>query len=355
MFNQHQLRDDPSQNRGGNSIRNIPGMIIGRRAIEGQTMEFIILGLTLAVSVLFAVFVDGFFNWGNFEVIAYNSAALTILSCGMAIVIIAGGLDLSQVAVMMTAAAVFGILLNSGYNYGIALAAALSVAIVLGILNGILIAYIEISSMLATLATALLIQGVGRWWFMKGAFIRMLPKDAPILRYLSTGKLFSIPVTVVIGLIILGLTHFILSKTVLGRLFYAMGENFNTARLTGLSVRTGTVAVYIIAAITALIAGVMIGSSSGTIDFRIASNSMLLFEVITVVVLGGISLRGGRGSVFSIIVGVMLISVLRNGITLMNLSSQVQDLIRGLVLILAIVIDNIVNPRDAETDTQGDL
>ena len=116
-----------------------------------------------------------------------------------------------------------------------------------------------------------------------------------------------------------------------------------------------TVAAYAFTAATAMLAGVIVASASGTVDYRIVSNGTLLFEVIMVVVLGGVSLRGGRGSVFSIIVGVLLISILRNGMTLMNLSSQVQGLIKGLVLISAIVIDNYYNPRDTETDTQGDL
>lgn len=320
-----------------------------------RPLEYIVLGISAVAALLLALFVDGFANWGNLEVLAHNSAALTVLSCGMGIVIITRGLDLSQIAVMVATAAVFGVFLNAGQPYGIALAAAFFMAIVMGILNGMLIAYVEIPALLTTLATAMLITGISRWGILQGQFMILLPKDAPIIKYLSTGRLFSIPVPVAFGMIVLVLTYFLLNKTVLGRNFYALGENFNTARLTGLSVRVDMVAAYIFAACTAMIAGVIVASSSGTVDYRIVTNGTLLFDVIMVAVLGGISLRGGRGGVFSIVVGVLLISILRNGITLMNLSSQLQNLIKGLVLILAIVIDNIFNPRDAETDIQGDL
>lgn len=85
------------------------------------------------------------------------------------------------------------------------------------------------------------------------------------------------------------------------------------------------------------------------------TNGSLLFEVILVVVLGGIPLRGGRGGMRNILVGVALIAILRNGMTLFNMTSQLQDVLKGVVLILAIAIDNYLNPRDTETDTVGDL
>lgn len=327
-----------------------------RRMLKKEMpLEYIVIGLTVLAAIVFAFFVDGFAQLGNFEILAQNSAALAVLSCGMAVVIIMRGLDLSQIAIMVSVAAVFGILIINGHGYGPALLASFCLAISLGALNGFLIAYIEIPPLLTTLASAMLITGVSRWGIMQGEFLILLPKDAPIIVFLSTGRLLSLPVPVIIGLIMLLVTYFLLTKTVFGRMLYAIGENASAARLTGLSVRLATVAAYAFAAVTAMIAGIIVASASGTVDYRIVTNGTLLFEVIMVVVLGGVSLRGGRGSVFSIIVGVLLISILRNGMTLMNLSSQMQGLIKGLVLLSAIVVDNYYNPRDTETDTQGDL
>ena len=134
-----------------------------------------------------------------------------------------------------------------------------------------------------------------------------------------------------------------------------MGDNFQAARLTGLPVRTTTVLVYIFAALTALLAGLVVSAASGAVDFRTVTNGSLLFEVILVVVLGGIPLRGGRGGIRNILVGVTLIAVLRNGMTLFDFTTQTQDMLRGLVLIIAVVVDKYLNPRDTETDTVGDL
>ena len=156
-------------------------------------------------------------------------------------------------------------------------------------------------------------------------------------------------------ILMLAATWFLLRYSIPGRTTYAMGDNFGAARLSGLPVRTTTLMIYVYAALTALLAGLVISSASGTVDFRTVTNGSLLFEVILVVVLGGIPLRGGRGGVGSILVGVALIAVLRNGMTLLDFSTQTQDVLKGLVLITAIVADRYLNPRDTETDTIGDL
>ncbi len=273
----------------------------------------------------------------------------------MAVVIITRGLDLSQIAVMVTVSAVFGLMLSRGFDYQSALFAAFLLTLALGVLNGWMIAFIEIPPLLSTLATAMLITGLGRWGILQGEFLVLIPKDLPIVTYLSTGKMLFLPVPVVIGVLVLIVTSILLNRTVLGRVFYAMGDNYAAARLIGLSVRVAIIWAYVFSAVTAVIAGVVVSSASGTVDFRIVTNGTLLFEVIMVVVLGGVRLRGGSGGVFNVIIGVLLISVLRNGMTLMDLSGQVQDLVKGLVLISAIVIDNYLNPRDTETETQGDL
>jgi ribose transport system permease protein len=163
--------------------------------------------------------------------------------------------------------------------------------------------------------------------------------------------------TAPVGLMLLVLAgcSFLLNRTSAGRTIFAIGDNFQAARMTGLPVRPTLVVVYVWAAICALLAGLITSAASGTVDFRTVTNGTLLFEVVLVVVLGGIPLRGGRGGIGHILVGIALVAVLKNGMTLMNVSTQVQDVLKGVVLLVAVVIDNRMNPRDTETDTVGDL
>lgn len=322
---------------------------------KGNVLGAVVLVVTMLLVLIFAATINGFATPGNLRVVLSNSASLVILSCGMAVVIISRGLDLSLIAQMVAGAATFSILINAGVPASAALLLTIAAMILVGLVNGWLIAYAEIPAMLATLASAMLITGLFRFAILRGEYLLLLPKSNPAVVFLSGSIMPGLGVPVVLMILTLGVTWFLLRYSIPGRTTYAMGDNFNAARLSGLPVRTTTLMIYVYAALTALLAGLLISSASGTVDFRTVTNGSLLFEVILVVVLGGIPLRGGRGGVGSILVGVALIAVLRNGMTLLDFSTQTQDVLKGLVLITAIVADRYLNPRDTETDTVGDL
>ncbi len=328
----------------------LPG---GRR--KDSLLEYVVIGVILTVVPLFAVFIQGFATLGNLKVIASNSAALVILSCGMGMVIISRGLDLSLIATMVAGATMFALAFDAGFSWPIAFALALLAVAAIGFVNGWLIAYAEIPSMLATLASAMVITGFFRFVVLRGEFLLLLPKTNPAVVFFSRDIVPGLAASVALMIAACVLSWILLRYTTFGRITYAMGDNFQAARLTGLPVRTTTLMIYVYAALMALLAGLVTSASSGTVDFRTVTNGTLLFEVILVVVLGGIPLRGGRGGMRNIIVGAGLIAVLRNGMTLVDLTTQTQDVLKGLVLVVAIVTDNYFNPRDTETDTVGDL
>ena len=318
-------------------------------------LERVVATATLTLIVVFSIFIDGFASLGNLKVILSNSASLVLLSCGMAVIILSRGLDLSLVAQMVAGATTFSILVSGGVAAPFALLLAVVAMALVGLMNAWLIAYIEIPAMLATLASAMLITGLFRFAILRGEYLLLLPKTNPAVVFLSGDLVPGISVPVALMAATLVLTWFLLRYSAAGRTVYAMGDNFQAARLSGLPVRTTTIAVYVFAALTALVAGLVTSAASGAVDFRTVTNGTLLFDVILAVVLGGIPLRGGRGGVRNIIVGVALIAVLRNGMTLLNFTTQTQDMLKGLVLIMAVVADNYLNPRDTETDTVGDL
>ena len=325
------------------------------RRPRSSLLEPIVLAVTLALIVLFALTIPGFATLGNLSVILSNSTSLILLSCGMAVVVISRGLDLSQVAAMVAGATTYCTLINAGLPGPLAIILAVLAMAAVGFVNGWLIAFIEIPALLATLASAMLITGFFRFVVLRGEFLLILPKSNPAILFFKSDILPGLTAPVALMIATLIFTWLLLRFTTTGRIVYAMGDNFLAARLAGLPVRTTTIFVYIYSALTALLAGLVIAAASGTVDFRIVTNGSLLFEVILVVVLGGIPLRGGRGGVRNLLVGAALIAVLRNGMTLYDFSTQIQDMLRGVVLIAAIFVDNYLNPRDAETDTVGDL
>ena len=322
---------------------------------RGRLLEMIVMGAAAALIVIFSFAVDGFATAGNLSVMLSNSASLVILSCGMAVVIISRGLDLSLIAAMIAGATTFSTLIAAGVSAPAALLVTIAVMVAIGLANAWLIAYVEIPALLATLASAMFITGLFRFAILRGEYLLLLPKSNPAVVFLSGELIPGVSTPVALMLMTMAASWILMRYSTAGPTIQAMGDNFQAARLTGLPVRTTTIVVYVFAALTALLAGLVTSAASGTVDFRTVTNGTLLFDVILVVVLGGIPLRGGHGGIRNIVIGVALIAVLRNGMTLMNVTTQMQDVLKGLVLLTAIVADKYFNPRDAETDTIGDL
>ena len=161
-----------------------------------------------------------------------------------------------------------------------------------------------------------------------------------------------VPIFLFAGVCLLG--HLFLRHTRSGRYLRAVGDNILTARITGIPARPIIVLQYALSALIGYIAGIVTAASVASMNTRIAL-STYVYDVILVVVLGGIGLSGGRGGIRNVIVGTLLIGILLNGMTIMDIQYTVQNVIKGVILLTAIVIDTILNPRDEQTAQQGDI
>ncbi len=150
------------------------------------------------------------------------------------------------------------------------------------------------------------------------------------------------------------MVHIVLRKTALGLFIYAMGDNPVAARSAGIPARPATVVIYVFAGLVAYFAGLLTAGAVNNINTRMF-NSTLIYDVLLVVVVGGIGLSGGRGGMKNVLIGTLLIGTLLNGMIILNISYNEQSLIKGLILLLAILVDTILNPRDEQTSQQGDI
>jgi len=321
-------------------------------APKPPSQALLVLGICVIAMAAFSVTLKGFMTVGNFLALARNISILGVLALGMAIVVIARGLDLSQVASMAVASAIAILLMNSGAPTPLALLAGLGIAIAIGLLNGWLISVVEMPALLTTLASGLAVLGITRTTAVQHFIVNLAPGHDDFLQ-LGGNVLGGIPVAVVIFAITAVAVHLLLSRTVLGRFIYAHGDNPDAARLSGFPTRPLTMIEYALCAGIGYIGGVVMIAQTALMHLQVVE-STLIFDVIMVVVLGGVSLTGGRGNVLSVIVGTLLIGVLLNGMTLMDLDVQTQNIVKGLVLLVAIVLDSILHPRDEETSKQGD-
>jgi len=315
--------------------------------------ERILLAIAAALFVLFAASLDGFLTPGNIVSLVQNVSILGILGIGMAITIIGRGIDLSMVATMAISVAWVLHLSNNGMPLVAAIACGLGLSLAIGLINGFLIAYVEIPAIFATLAMGTAVYGFGQSMLVDSDVI-FVPRTADWFKAIGGSNVLGVP-SPVLWLAAIGLASFaFLALTRPGRFIFGIGDNPAAARVTGVPVRPMMVLQYVISSLIAFAAGIVTATLVDSMNTRVAG-STLVYDVILVVVIGGVGLSGGKGSVRNVIVGTLLIGILLNGMTIMDVPYTGQNIVKSLILLAAIVTDSILNPRDEQTSQQGDI
>lgn len=317
------------------------------------TQQAIVFGVFSALFIGFSLFLPGFLTSDNMVALLQNVAVLGILSLGMAIVIIGRGIDLSMIATLAVPPGLMLQMVQNGHSVPAAFIAASSLAIVFGLVNGWFIAYAEVPSLFTTLASGLFLAGLGQAFFFRLDVVQWSEKlDA--FAWVGRGVLFGVPAPIVMFALALIAVAFFLRRTRLGSYVYAIGDNPFAARTTGIPTRPVIVLQYLLAALISSFAGLVLAASVNSMETRIY-NSTLVYDVILVCVLGGIGLSGGRGGVLSALIGTLLIGTILNAMTILDVSYYGQNFIKGVILLLAVLSDSIINPRNEETAQQGDI
>jgi len=323
------------------------------RKLKIGTQEAIVFAIFVLMFVGFAIFLPGFLTPNNIALLLQAVSVLGILSVAMGVIVIGGTIDLSIVALMAMSVAWTLQLINGGMPVPFALAVGLGAVALVGLINGFLVAYVEIPPLFATLATAGCIYGFGRFVLISQDTV-YLPTNLGVIDELGKGRVFGVPMPVIVFAVIAALVAFVMRFTKFGRFTYASGDNRAAARITGVPVRPVLLAQFVLSAFIAFIAGLVQATAINSMNTRI-TDSLLVYEVILVVVLGGIGLSGGKGGIRNVVVGTLLIGTFLNGMTIMNIQFTTQNAIKGLILLTAIMIDQFVNPRDEQTSQQGDI
>ena len=317
------------------------------------SQEKIVFLTAIALFIVFSVFLKGFLTSGNLITLVRGVSTLGILGVGMAIVVIGRGVDLTIVAIYAMSAAWTLHLAGLGVSIPAAMLLGFLLALTVGAINGVLIAYVEIPALFATLGMAPLVYGFVRYALVP-LYVVYMPPSANDIAWIGGGFIAGMPTPILFFALIalLGFAFLRFSKP--GRFIYAIGDNFAAARNTGAPVRPIIVLQYVLSASIAYVAGMITATAVASMNTNVA-NSSLIYDVILVVVLGGIGLSGGRGGIRNVIVGTLLIGILLNGMTIMNIQYTLQNVIRSSILLAAIVLDSIINPRDEQTSQQGDI
>lgn len=295
------------------------------------------ISLLIALALLIIIFgvsaPETFFRPVNLISIASAVALLTVVALGETLVILSGGLDISVNSMVGLASVTSAwTLLHLGNNLILGLLTAVVVGTLAGLINGLIITVGRVNPVIATLGTLSAFQGI--------AYLISAGQTIPILNpsyaLIGTARVAQIPVTVIIAVVAAVLFFFVLRATDIGRNVYVLGGNPVAARLAGIRTQGYKMGIYAVCGFAAGIGGIIL--SSRTQNGLALGSSGLELQAITAVVLGGAALTGGKGSIVGTIYGVLLIGILNNGLTVLNVQTFYQQVATGLLLIIAVMI-----------------
>ncbi len=309
--------------------------------LGSQTFWVFIAVIVASIALSFAT--DSFATSKNLYNITRNVTFVAIIALGMTLVIITGGIDLSVGSVLCLCSMVLAVVMNAGYSIEVGIAASVATALVVGAFNGILIAYIGLPPFVVTLGMLSVARSLAMVASGNTVVFEFGP-DHDILLALGGGAWFFGIANPVMYMIVLGLlTGFVLRFTRFGRHVFAIGGNEHAATLTGVPVKMIKVAVYMISALSAGIAGIVQTGWLGAVTTNIGAGMEL--QVIAAAVIGGANLAGGGGTALGAIIGAMLIEVIRNSLGLLGINAFWQGTFIGGAILFAVMFDRLANYR----------
>ncbi|WP_104081117.1 ABC transporter permease [Cryobacterium sp. Y11] len=290
-----------------------------------------LLAVVVVAFVVVGLIQPSFFGAGNVQNILFETAFVGIAACGMVLLITGGLLDLSVGGVIAVSAIAVGTVLPYT-TIGLAILIAVVIGAVLGLVNGLLVSYVKIAPFIATLGTLYLFLGVAFIW-TGGQVVSVTSSN---FRALTTGSLGVLPYPFLTLIVLALLTYFLLSRTSFGRTLRAMGSNQRAAELAGMHVNLTKAIVFMVAGACFALAGVFLAGRLSSAEANMATG--IEMSVIAAVVVGGTSLRGGRGTVFGTVIGAMLFAVLSKALNMLGVTSYWQYIVTGAVLVVAVAI-----------------
>jgi ribose transport system permease protein len=271
----------------------------------------------------------------NFLSLLRQSSINGLISFGMTFVILTGAIDLSVGSLLALSTVLCAGMITSGVPVGLAMFLSLCIGAVLGFVSGLLITKGRLQPFIGTLITMTVYRGL-TMIFTNGKPISNLG-DSYLLKLIGKGTYFGIPIPVILLFVIFLLFLFLLTKTTFGRRIYATGSNWKSAKLAGVNINRTKIIAYVISGIMSALSGLILLSRLNSAQPTLGIGYEL--DAIAAVALGGTSMNGGRGKIYGTFIGVLIIAVLNNGLNILGVSSYYQDVIKGLVILIAVLSD----------------
>ena len=297
-----------------------------------------IVSILIALVILCAFFSltsPYFLSIKNILNFTMNMSILGIMAAGLFIAMVIGEIDVSQYAVLALSTAIMVILIRRGMGSGPAIGISIGIALVCGLINGASVAFLRINPIITTLATMMIYRGIA----FKLTEARALGVDGPFFTAVGSGRILGVPVSVYIMLGLYLLVHVMLTYTAYGKRVYAVGGNPEASYISGINVKMVRFWGLLVSAATAALAGLIFVGQVGATVPTVGEGGLM--DVVTAVILGGISLSGGKGKIAGTLIGVLILAVLNNGMVLLSVQSYYQTIVKGIVIFLAVFVDSL--------------
>ena len=313
-----------------------------RRALLWQLVDdYSLIGIFVVLFAVLSMTVRYFFSWDNVVGLALSVSQIGMVACTMMFCLASRDFDLSVGSTVAFAGVFCAIVSNATGSVAIGIAAAIVAGALVGFVNGVVIAKLKINALITTLATMEIVRGL--------AFIashgQAVGVSSDAFFTLGSSQFLGLPVPVWITLACFVVFGVLLNKTVYGRNTLAIGGNPDAARLAGVAVDRVRIAIFLIQGLVAALAGVILASRMTSGQPNAGEGFEL--NVISACVLGGVSLMGGRATISGVLVGVLIMGTVQNAMSLMNIDAFYQYLVRGAILLIAVLVDQLKNRRQS--------
>ncbi|EMA9473463.1 ABC transporter permease [Escherichia coli] len=312
------------------------------------------IGLLVVIAILYLVFslnAPGFISLNNQMNVLRDAATIGIAAWAMTLIIISGEIDVSVGPMVAFVSVCLAFLLQFEVPLAIACLLVLLLGALMGTLAGVLRGVFNVPSFVATLGLWSALRGMGLWSALRGMGLFMtnalpVPIDEnEVLDWLG-GQFLGVPVSALIMMVLFALFVFISRKTAFGRSVFAVGGNATAAQLCGINVRRVRILIFTLSGLLAAVTGILLAARLGSGNAGAANG--LEFDVIAAVVVGGTALSGGRGSLFGTLLGVLVITLIGNGLVLLGINSFFQQVVRGVIIVVAVLANILLTQRSSK-------
>lgn len=317
-------------------------IIMKKSKLKEYSYTFILLGVLLVVIFIMAIMSPYFFSWKNCRNILNQSAIYLVLSIGMTFVICAGQIDLSVGAIIGFSGVCVGLFLNQGVSPIWAILIELLIGVIVGIVNGIFVAYGKINSFIVTLGMMTILRGITLILTNSSSVFGF----GNIITFIGSGKIGPVNMPIILSLVIATVGGVLLHRTTFGNYCLFIGTNEIALNRSGVNVKKYKIIIFALCGLCASVAGLIITARLNSAE-PLAGQGYEM-DAIAASILGGTSMQGGKGNIIGTIIACLILNIMKNGLTLLAISSHYQEILTGLILLISVLISESEQRRRSE-------